>query len=510
MLMLEYYASKPLPKSVALLIEIAIKLEKDGKKEEVAQMLRKAAIEAELHNTDTQYTVNLWRDSGHFFYLSFNFTEGIKAFDNALVISQKDSDKIGEYRIRLQIVNILHAAGDYHNSLEEIHSAFNIAEELQNQELLTIAKSFLGAYYSYTKEADLALKYQMDVIRHFEATNDKRKIAGAYYNAARAYVIALDAKNAEYYFRKALSYYKETNAVEDIMRCKCILGGVLGGYYMNGVGTNPGEGYLLLKEALELSVVHGYKYDEFGQRLILAQMYEYDNNDVLAEKEYLVVKELALQGGSQQNSLEYNKKLSEIAERKGDFTQALDYLKQHISVLEKDEITKQKQRQTIFEIQINRIEEKRKNELLENELRSKQRVNEAVNLHVQENEKFLLELHKRLEKIEITTNKNTKKQILPLRKEIKDTLGLKKGWFEFEQGFIGAHTELAQKLSTKFPSLTQTEHKICLLLHAGRSTKEIASLLHISPDTVDTHRINIRRKMNLQPRTSIRTVLASL
>ena len=46
--------------------------------------------------------------------------------------------------------------------------------------------------------------------------------------------------------------------------------------------------------------------------------------------------------------------------------------------------------------------------------------------------------------------------------------------------------------------LTLAELKVCRLVRAGHSSKEIAGLLNISPETVQTHRRNIRRKLGLR------------
>lgn len=56
--------------------------------------------------------------------------------------------------------------------------------------------------------------------------------------------------------------------------------------------------------------------------------------------------------------------------------------------------------------------------------------------------------------------------------------------------------------------LTPTEMKICRFIQAGASTKEIAESLNLSTVTIQTHRRNMRRKMELQDRkTNLYTFL---
>lgn len=67
------------------------------------------------------------------------------------------------------------------------------------------------------------------------------------------------------------------------------------------------------------------------------------------------------------------------------------------------------------------------------------------------------------------------------------------------------------RLSSKFVNLTPTELKVADLIRDGRTTKEIASLLNLSHNTILFHRHNIRGKLDLKKKkTNLRSYLRSL
>ena len=58
----------------------------------------------------------------------------------------------------------------------------------------------------------------------------------------------------------------------------------------------------------------------------------------------------------------------------------------------------------------------------------------------------------------------------------------------------------SKELDGRFLSLSRTEMKICKLIQAGNSSKEIALAMNIAFETVQAHRRNIRQKLGLRGR----------
>ncbi|MBO6024101.1 MAG: hypothetical protein J6P83_04530 [Bacteroidales bacterium] len=62
-----------------------------------------------------------------------------------------------------------------------------------------------------------------------------------------------------------------------------------------------------------------------------------------------------------------------------------------------------------------------------------------------------------------------------------------------------AYPKLYSTIKEKYPDLTETEAKICLLSCSDLSNTEIAELLRLSTNTVNQNRSNLRKKLNLKP-----------
>lgn len=69
------------------------------------------------------------------------------------------------------------------------------------------------------------------------------------------------------------------------------------------------------------------------------------------------------------------------------------------------------------------------------------------------------------------------------------------------------HKEVLSDLQHRFPALTPSELRICVLIKKGLRSKEIASALHLSKHTVDTHRKVIRRKVSASPELDLDAIL---
>lgn len=71
-------------------------------------------------------------------------------------------------------------------------------------------------------------------------------------------------------------------------------------------------------------------------------------------------------------------------------------------------------------------------------------------------------------------------------------------------------SSMAQNVAARFSRLTPAEVQIANLVKIGKRTKDIAEIMNLSPGTINVHRKNIRKKLNLTNRkANLQTILSS-
>lgn len=73
-----------------------------------------------------------------------------------------------------------------------------------------------------------------------------------------------------------------------------------------------------------------------------------------------------------------------------------------------------------------------------------------------------------------------------------------KKWDEFELYFTSVNENFYKVLKERYPSLSSTDLKMCALIKLGMSSKDMADVMAIGTDSVNTSRSRIRKKMSLK------------
>jgi len=124
--------------------------------------------------------------------------------------------------------------------------------------------------------------------------------------------------------------------------------------------------------------------------------------------------------------------------------------------------------------------------------------------------------HREEDKIHMGANiaSNIKVSIVPFLKRLEDS-GLgddqRKILSIVKSGLEDISSPFIRKVSSEHLGLTPSELKVATLIREGKTSKEIAELLHVSYNTTITHRSNVRKKLGLSnKKENLRLYLQSL
>ncbi|MCF8461390.1 MAG: tetratricopeptide repeat protein [Flavobacteriales bacterium] len=82
-------------------------------------------------------------------------------------------------------------------------------------------------------------------------------------------------------------------------------------------------------------------------------------------------------------------------------------------------------------------------------------------------------------------------------------------WVEFKELFDEVHKGLLDRLLKFYPDLSLAEQRLFLLMKLKLSTKEIANILGVSPDSVKKGRYRLKKKVSIEEATSLQDFVTS-
>ncbi len=83
-------------------------------------------------------------------------------------------------------------------------------------------------------------------------------------------------------------------------------------------------------------------------------------------------------------------------------------------------------------------------------------------------------------------------------------------WEHFTRYFENVHKDFSRNVRERFPDVTKNELRYMALMKMNLSSKEIATILNISPDGVKKARQRLRKKMRLAPEESLEASVGAL
>lgn len=485
-----------------------------------------ALDEAADQNDDYNYAL-AEKTMGEVFYLQGAYDNAISFLTDALRKFEGLNKRVEFARTKLS----LGAAYQFHDlweeALKEFHDARDLFLSLNDSSGLAETYGVIGHYYEKTAQADSGFIYQDKALAIYQSLQDERGLAIIYDNIGSIHEDLGDFKKAYSYFLLSAKYDSLSNNWPVLVNTLNNLGDT----YRKRGQLNESVAYT--NKALFLADSLNLNYEVLSAYHDLAKVYRAHGEANLALTYY-------------DSAYEFSQSLfnSQIAGQIANF-QTLYETQEKQRAIEQLEASQKIEKQTRTTMIIGSVtligfvaliafqERKRRNKATEAlkaqtalsderfkniELEQKALKAELENKKLRE-EQFYLEIEARSQDLTTKTlhiiQKNRllndlRDQINKLQRETKMkteavsklTRSIDKGfqfdreWEQFQDSFDHVHDDFSHRIKKEFTQLTDSEIRLAALIRMGIASKDIATILGISTDSLRVARYRLKKKIN--------------
>lgn len=419
----------------------------------------------------------------------------------------------GDLRARtLSALATLHTdLGDLLRALDYAQQALFLVESIGADEPIGVVLSSIGVIYGYLEDYESSYDYLARSLERFRRAGSRFMEVRALTNLSQIHLRRGDLDGALDYATTSLLIHEELADGPGMALALMAIGSiheqrgeaaVALDYYFQGYAALEKSPPLSLHVSCLLGIgrLHRSMEDFDGARAAMKQ----------GLRASIELGDVALQ-------IEAHDELAGICEEMGDLQQAVDHyrngrdLYQHLAGPERQrEIVALRMR---FESE--RWERDRRGlqdriEALSGEISVKQKDLAQAALSLVEKSELLEALRKGLEDLARRTEGHARSLVAKLLEPLRSSPSESGAWNSFEAQFQQVHQGFLTILEERFPELTPTEMKVCALLRLGMPSKEVASVLHMSPRTVESHRYWVRKKLGLPSARNLKAFLGTL
>jgi phosphate/sulfate permease/DNA-binding CsgD family transcriptional regulator len=148
---------------------------------------------------------------------------------------------------------------------------------------------------------------------------------------------------------------------------------------------------------------------------------------------------------------------------------------------------------------------------LEREIEAKEKEQKKVALSIIRKNEILTKLKAEIEILKLKPESTLKYSDLnTLKILILENLNIENERKSLHQYIKELNNSFFQNLEKRYPGLTDNEKKLCSLLRLKLTSKEIASILNITPKSVEVNRYRLRKKMNIKKEEKLSKIIRKL
>jgi tetratricopeptide (TPR) repeat protein len=429
-------------------------------------------------------------------------------------------DKIREADALKQIGNIEYGLGNYQSSLKYCEEAYQIYGDFEDKVYQSYAANSAGLAAEGLKDYALAQKYHEKAIMLAREMNVKSSLSTSLKDLGRIYIVEKNYSEAKKVLEEALQIAREIDVKLDISSALLELATI-------DMNTNAQVQALeKLNEVIDITEPIGALYSTSIAYKYRSEVFQSLNNSNAALEDFKV--------HHQFNDSIFNEKKSQQIEElktiyeteKKEAAIALQEIEIQTLNQEVEINTLRKQRYaggmfTFIAVSVlllfgfrqrmkkNRIEREKQEELLKQEIEFKKKELASQTLHLVQKNTFLQELKENLEKIKNSPDlfKMEFRHIVMLLKREKTS---DNDWQVFKSYFSEVHDSFDKKLMSIYQDITEKELRMASFIKMKLSTKEIAAMLNVLPDSVLKSKYRLKKKLGLDKETDLYQFLNTL
>ena len=430
------------------------------------------------------------------------YADAFSALDQAY---QSARDSWTEAACQNDIGTLYAKTGNYPNALSSYLASAKTLERIGDKLNLAIIHENLMDIYLKLGSAEQARNFGEKALTIFEEIGHKHGQAGIFMGFSEYYLNRGEKTEAKRFLKRCIALSREIGIKDREAEATTKLA------ILEIDRSKFTDAEKLLQEALAIASEIDNREQTVAALLGLGNLFNKQTRPDQAfpflERAITIAKEIH----SHPHEQEGHQMLAEALEAKGDLVAALQHWKLASSI--KEEILGTEKQKALTVLQIRSSIEKAENEktLLKKETKFKSREIERVVMDLTEKTELLRSTSRRIKEIAkpLTTgdSHDTRFRLEELLSDLNYSIAGKKN---IPNEFQLIHRNILHKLSKRYPTLTLSERKVCVLLRDGLSTKQMADMFKVSTRAIENHRYQARKKMKLGPGMSLTTVLAGM
>jgi hypothetical protein len=132
----------------------------------------------------------------------------------------------------------------------------------------------------------------------------------------------------------------------------------------------------------------------------------------------------------------------------------------------------------------------------------------ANTLNIIQKNQLLDDIKDKVEQLRRSPADEVPSRINGLMNAVNFALNIDKDWENFRTYFEQVHTGFFDELKTQFPDLNSSDLKLCALIKLNLDSKQMATVLDISPESVKVARSRLRKKIGIEPGKNLSSLIA--